>query len=144
VEQLVVRRGDRRQSRRFYGGFDRRSGFDRRASRSVANRLLVAVRDEPAILLTLLISLNVMNVLDFLFTIGALEAGYAEGNPFMALMFARGYVVAGGIKFVIIATVSIAIWRMRRYRSVLQVAVFACVVFACILLVHGYGKLLFY
>lgn len=144
MEQLVVRRGDRRQSRRFYGGFARRSGFDRRASRSVVNRLLATIRDEPAILLTLLVSVNVMNVLDFRFTIGALEAGYAEGNPFMALMFARGYVVAGGFKFVVIAAAAIAIWRMRRYRSVLLVAVFACVVFAGTLLVHGYGKLLFY
>jgi hypothetical protein len=143
-EELVIRRGDRRQPRRFYWGAERRSGFDRRTRPGAFNALLLMIRDNPAILFTLLVSVNVMNVLDFLFTVGALEAGYAEGNPLMAVMFARSQALAGGFKFLTVAAVSVVVWRMRRYRSALLVALFAFAVFGCILLLHAYGMLFFY
>ena len=125
LEQHIARRLERRRSSRIYWGADRRSGFDRRGL-SASDRMLMGVRENPVILLTLLIALNVMNLLDFFFTVGALQAGYAEGNPVMALMFAQSHALAGAFKFAIVAIVSVVVWAMRRYRSVLRLLVLAC------------------
>jgi len=138
------RRGERRASRGRFVVIERRSGFDRRDSGAALRRLLAALRDNPVILLALLVAINVMNVVDYWLTLGVLGAGYTEGNPFMAYMFDQGASAAGWFKVICVATVSAVIWPMRRYRLVLQVAVFAAVVFVGVLLIHIYGHVLYY
>jgi hypothetical protein len=142
--EQAERRGDRRTPRRRFVARERRSGFDRRDSGSAVRRLLAVLRDYPISLFALLIAINVMNVLDYWLTLGVLGAGFSEGNPLMAYMFSQGTAAAGWFKFLCVALVSVAIWPMRRYRLVLQVAVFAAVIFVGVLLVHAYGHAFYY
>lgn len=140
----MERAGERRWSRGRFVMVERRHGFDRRASDSPVDRSLAILRDSSGVLLGVLIAINAMNVLDFLFTVGALEAGHAEGNPIMALMFSRGPVAAGGFKILCVAAVSIVVWRMRSYRRILEVALFALIVFVAVVLFQVYGHALYY
>ena len=140
--QLTPRYGDRRHPHLYLGAIERRTGFDRRDASG--GSLLRSLRDHPAALITLLVAVNVMNVVDLLLTAGALQAGYAtEGNPLMAHLFAQGMQPATVFKLGMVGAVSAAIWTERRYRRVLGVAVIAATVFAAVLLVHGWGLALY-
>lgn len=140
----MARAGERRWSRGRFRVFERRHGFDRRRSDSAVSGLLATMRDSPGVLLAVLMATNVMNVLDLILTSRALKAGYAEGNPLMALLFSHAPVLAAGFKLVSVAAVSAAVWRMRRYRPMLKVALFALLLFVGVLLLQAWGHVLFY
>ena len=139
------RAAERRRCPRFML-VERRTGFDRRVlSRPEPwARALRTLRDSPSVLLAVLGGANVMNLLDFYFTMSALEAGSAEGNPVLAPLFELQPLAAAGFKVVCIGAVSAVIWRFRRYRGVLGVAVLMFASFAAVLLWHVYGHVVFY
>lgn len=141
----LLRRHERRQHSRFRL-VERRSGFDRRAERNGAllGPTLLALRDSPAVLLALLLAANVMNVLDFLLTLSALEAGYAEGNPLLASIITTRPALAAALKILCIGVVSLVVWRLRRHRLVLEVALLMFAAFAAVLLWHAYGHAVYY
>jgi Domain of unknown function (DUF5658) len=134
---------DRRVSRKFVMR-DRRSGFDRRGRRrSTAvgdawEASLVYLRDNASALFAVLATANLLSVLDLVFTLHALQNGAQEGNPLMRALLDWDPALAGGIKVGIIATLSLIIWRTRRYRLILQAAVFALAVYAAVILYHLY------
>jgi hypothetical protein len=139
---------DRRLSRRFVVR-ERRSGFDRRLPRratavgSAIDSSLVYLRDNASVVFAVLATANLLSILDLVFTLRALQHGAQEGNPLMKALFDWDPAVAAGVKVGIILALSLLIWRMRRYRLVLQVAVFALVVFAAIVAYHIYGLIAF-
>jgi hypothetical protein len=123
---------------------DRRTGFDRRGrSRSTAvgaawDMSLVYLRDNATALLAVLITANLFSVLDLVFTLRALQNGAQEGNPLMKALLDWNPALAGGVKVSIIAALSLMIWKMRRYRLILLVAVFALAVYAALIVYHMY------
>lgn len=78
-----------------------------------------------------------MNLLDLGFTEMALRAGASEGNPVMASLFSHDPVLAASFKISLIASVSLALWLLRRYKIALQATVVATTIFAGILAYHG-------
>lgn len=134
--------GERRTRSRFVVS-ERRSGFDRRRRGGLVPALL-QLRDSPAALFALLVAVNVMNLFDLLATTRALAAGLAEGNPVMAGLIATDPGLAAFVKIGVIAVVSAGVWRLRRYRVVLQVGLFMFAVFEAVLLVHYYYAASFY
>lgn len=137
------RSADRRVSRTFVMR-DRRSGFDRRGRRrstavgAAWDTSLVYLRDNAFALVAVLATANLLSVLDLVFTLRALQNGAQEGNPLMKALLDWNPTAAGGIKVAIIAALSLMIWKLRRYRLILQVAVFALAVYAAIIIYHMY------
>lgn len=113
---------------------ERRSGFDRRAPCRVA-----ALRDRSAALVALLALLNLLNVLDWQFTVIGLERGAIEANPFMDAFFGIDSFSAGLFKVAVMLTISLIIWRARRYRRILEFAVLTTVAYAGVILYHVVG-----
>jgi len=132
---------DRRVSRKFVFR-DRRSGFDRRRRRrhtavGVAwETSLVYLRDNASALFAVLATANLLSILDLVFTRHALQDGALEGNPLMRALLHWNPAVGAVVKVGIIAALSLVIWEMRRYRPILQVAVFALAIYAAIVLYH--------
>lgn len=136
------KRSERRTAERRKKGIsvvlrERRTGFDRRNSRfSPFQRrylaLLVALRDNPVWLLAMLAVVNLLNVLDLFFTIRALVSGEVEVNPLLRVLFAENVYVAAFFKAVLILGVSLLIFRLRRFRLVLEAGVLAAVVFLAV------------
>lgn len=139
----TARRGADRRQRTTFVLAERRSGFDRRQQGGFA-RAAMALRDSPATLLVLLAAANVMNVIDQLATTQALSAGFSEGNPVMAALISHDPRLAAVLKVLAILLVSAGIWRLRRYRLILQVAVLMFALFAGVLVLHVYGAALYY
>jgi hypothetical protein len=139
----VARAGERRRSTARVL-LERRGGFDRRRVGGALGRFLVALRDSPAALLMLLVSINVMNLLDQLATSSALAAGFREGNPVMASLISADPRLAAMVKLLSVLAVSLGIWKLRRYRMILQVALFTFALFCATMLVHFYGHAFFY
>jgi hypothetical protein len=142
---LVVgdRHGERRRDRHRLVLRERRTGFDRR-ERGAFVRGLTELRDSPATLLTLLVAVNVMNVLDQVATTRALAIGFTEGNPVMAALIAFDPRFAAVVKITAVLAVTTGIWSLRRYRLILQVGVFMFAAFAFVMLVHFYGAAFYY
>lgn len=140
----MPRTRERRSSRGRFLTAEHRSGFDRRGSDASGVSPITALRDSPSFLLAVLLAINAMNVLDLVLTIEALKAGYAEGNPLMALMFSQGATVAGAFKILCVAGVSAAVWRMRTYRRVLEVALIAFTLFSGVLVLQILGHVFYY
>ena len=139
---------DRRISRKFVVR-ERRTGFDRRRPRratavgGAVDASLVYLRDNASVVIAVLLTANLLSILDLVFTLGALQNGAEEANPFMKALLDWNPTVAGGVKVGIIMALSLLIWKMRRYRLVLQVAVFALVVYAAIIAYHIYCLIAF-
>lgn len=139
------RRADRRRSRVSFVRRERRSGFDRRASLSggavVAgyDGLLRSLRDSPASLRVLLITANILNLADFVFTLNALSLGAGEANPVMRTLFDMDPMYAGIFKVLAIFAVTLLVWRLRCFRSALQVSILIVGVFAAIFFYHIVG-----
>lgn len=140
----MARTMERRQSPCRFRVAERRHGFDRRDVDTLVTRQLTALRDSRIDLLGLLLAVNVMNILDLLLTRGALEAGATEANPLMALLFSRGALPAGSFKVLCVTVVSLVVWRMREYRWVLEVGMFAFVIFAAITAVQIHAHVFLY
>lgn len=113
---------------------ERRSGFDRRG------RCWVDVlRSSSAAVVALLAFLNLLNVLDWQFTTVGLERGAIEANPFMAAFFGMDSLAAGLFKVAVMLTISLVIWRMRRYRRILEFTVVATLAYAAVIVYHIVG-----
>jgi hypothetical protein len=134
---------DRRVSRKFVVR-ERRTGFDRRGRtrsgvlRDAWDGSLVYMRDNASALLAVLTTANLLSILDLVFTLNALQNGAVEGNPLMKALLDWNPSLAAGVKVGVIAALSLLIWKLRRYRLILQVAVFALVIFAAIVIYHLY------
>ena len=141
------RSGERRRRKAFVvcasagrastGAAAARDGSTRAACSSCATR--------PPALLVLLASVNVMNLLDQLATTRALAAGLHRGQPRDGGAASRPTPAWPPRSRSRRSSPSpSAVWTLRRYRAILQVAVFMFVVFAAVLLVHFYGAALYY
>lgn len=118
---------------------ERRSGFDRRRPLAIEH-----LRDSSAALFLVLALLNLLNLLDWRFTTLELQYGATEANPLMALFFGVDSYTAGLFKVAVMLGVSLAIWKARRYRRILEFAVIATTVYAALIVYHlvGIGFLL--
>jgi len=129
------RAGDRRANRAKLRLPERRTGFDRRRE----DDLLRILRDQPAILLALLVSLNLLSVFDWALTMRALAFGAREANFVVGAFLAANPVSALVFKIAVMLGVSAAIWRSRRYRLVLVTALAGIGAYAFLMLYHVVG-----
>ena len=140
--QSDTRARDRRRWRLNFVRTERRSGFDRRTpntwSGRFLHRVLVRLRDDDSTLLALLAAANLLNLLDFLFTLRALAHGAEEANPIMRLLFSLDPVTAGAVKTTLVLGASILVWRFRYYRLPLLAGVTLPVILGLVLLYHLY------
>lgn len=128
------RRGvrDRRRAHRFVSR-DRRTGFDRRRRYPV----LDVMRDDEQLLPALAL-VNLLSLGDGVLTwIGLRSQVIAEGNPVLASLIAFDPYAAALFKVGVIALVTAGIWRWRKYRAILGVALFALVLYAGIIAYHA-------
>jgi hypothetical protein len=120
------RRGQRRQKRvpRPFRE-DRRSGFDRRASHpgGPVTRALRWLRDSRRGVADILIGINLLNVVDLLLTFMLLGNGIVEANPVMRILIGNDPLGALFVKLAIVALVTLGMWRQRRYKVILGLAV---------------------
>jgi hypothetical protein len=129
------RAGDRRAGRGTLHLPERRTGFDRRRK----GDLLRVLRDQPAILLALLASLNLLSIFDWALTMRALAFGAREANLVVGAFLAASPVSALVFKIGLMLGVSAVIWQSRRYRLVLVTAVAGLGAYACLMLYHVVG-----
>lgn len=141
AQSVPLARGiDRRRRAGAWLKFERRSGFDRRREYPVTGRL----RDDPHSLLAVLVAINALSALDFLFTSFQLNAGIAtEANPILAPLFAGGAFGAWAFKTIVTLAVSLGIWLNRGKRQILMVAVGGLVVYLLVTLYHIVGMAAF-
>jgi fumarate reductase subunit C len=135
------RRPDRRVRRVSIHVPERRSGFDRRRAdsgtvRSAYAAALERYRDSPGAVAAVAVGFVVLSVADLVLTLRALDAGATELNPFMAMLFERGPVVAAVVKVSLAAVVAAALWWGRRYRRILEVSLFGGSVMTALLVYH--------
>ncbi len=142
----LERRAEDRRSRRTWVWRERRTGFDRRhrsTSRvgSAWEGTLVFLRDNPLALVLLLALANLLSILDLAFTLRALEQGAIEVNPLMRTLIADDPAQAVIVKIALVAGVSVLVYLLRRYRSMLGVALLTLGLFAAIVAYHLFGAL---
>ena len=145
----VLRRPERRRVTRFIVVRERRSGFERRGRRSSRfavelDATLVSLRDHPATLAALLILGNMLSLADLALTRVSLSLSAAEVNPFMRHLLAAHPAYAVMVKIGVVMAMSLVIWRFRRRRRIVGLAV-GLVVFYCVVVAYelvGVGRLL--
>ena len=103
------------------------------------HRVLVRLRDDDRTLFTILVAANVLNMLDFLFTLRALAHGAEEANPFMRLLLSIDPVTAGAVKVALVLGASVLVWRFRHHRLPLLAGITLPVILGLVLLYHLYG-----
>ena len=108
---------------------ERRTGFDRRAhgpvGRRVADRLLLGLDRSSVALAAVLVLINVLNLTDLVLTLRLMGSGAQEANPVMMGLFGIGPVTAFVVKVAALGLVTFAIWKMRKYRSILALSLVA-------------------
>jgi hypothetical protein len=124
--------GERRRTSDGFRILERRSGFDRRRRRGV----LVVLRDNPLLLLALLVLLNLFSAIDWALTLRALRFGAVEGNLLLGRLMTANLAAAGVFKAAVVLVVSLALWSARRYRLVLATGVSAFALFALLVPYH--------
>ena len=130
---LERRSGKDRRVARHYRFHNRRTGFDRRKHPLV----LEVLRDSRWALVSLLVLLNVLSLLDGLFTAGELSTGLArEGNPLFRGLIWANPLFAAGFKVVVMIVVSVVLWHWRRYRVMLVLTLAALALYAAVLAYH--------
>lgn len=112
--------GDRRAGRPAFHYPERRHGFDRRRPGRLA-----WYRDRPLVIAVVLAGFGLLNLLDLVFTRHLLDGGAEEINPIMAGLFEADFRLAALFKLGTTAAVITILWRMRRYRRILQVSLIA-------------------
>jgi hypothetical protein len=143
------RRCEERRTSRSYVFRDKRTGFDRRAApdyataRGFVHHLLIALRDSSRTLMVVLLTVNVLNLVDFALTLNALAIGATEANPVMASLFEASPVWAGIFKMAAVALASLLVWEWRRYRKALLAAMTMLAVFTAVFVYHIVGLALF-
>ncbi len=103
--------------------------------------VVAGLRDRPGTLWVLLVTVNVLNVADFVLTLNALAAGGGEANPIMRPLFAASPVYAGLFKFVAILAVTLIVWQCRRFRRALEAALIMVGIFTVVFFYHIFGLL---
>jgi hypothetical protein len=112
---------------------ERRTGFYRRKNYPV----LGTIRDNPWILAAVLVLLNVLSLIDGLFTASELALGVAvEGNPVLGAALRQHPLLAVVIKVGAMLLVSVVIWRGRKTRAILAVSVAALALYAALVAYH--------
>lgn len=128
----LKRLGERRRAPERFRIVERRGGFDRRAGRG----MLLILRDNPMLLLGLLVLLNLLSAADWALTMHAFDHGAIEGNPVLASIIAALPLAAAVFKASVILGVSIALWSGRRHRLLLATAVVGVAVYALLAVYH--------
>lgn len=124
---------DRRShSRHAFHWPERRAGFDRRSP----DRRLMALRDNHALLVGVILLIGALSCFDLAMTARVLALGAREGNPIMRAALGNSIWTAAAVKAASFLLVSLAIWCFRRYRLVLQFAVGAAILYVALTLYH--------
>lgn len=100
-----------------------------------------ALRDSRWLLLGIIAIIGILSSLDLTMTIREMSLGVQEGNPIMRAALGNSVGAAVGIKVGSFVLVSLAIWYLRRYRRILQLAVGAAVLYAALTIYHVIGFL---
>ena len=113
---------------------DQRSGFDRRASLpgDGVTRSLRRLHDSRFGLIAVLVAINALNLIDLLLTFNLLGSDVVEGNPVMRFLLGYHPLNAMFVKTAIVAAVTLAMWRLRRYRIVLATAILVLAAFVAL------------
>lgn len=141
--------GERRRRRLSFVLHERRSGFDRREpltagpTATVFENALTGLRDHPGTLWLLLVTVNALNLVDFVLTLNVLALGGGEANPIMRSLFALDPVYAGAFKIVAVLLTTGLVWRCRRFRSALGAALLMVAIFAAVFFYHVIGWMAF-
>lgn len=138
-----LRGPDRRQRRRFVVR-ERRSGFDRRRGHrsglaAAFERPLLRLRNDPILLLELLVLVNLFSALDLALTLLALEMGAVELNPLMDHLLGIGVAPAAAVKVGIVLLATTGLWLLRRYRVALMTAVLIFAIYASLIVFELVG-----
>jgi hypothetical protein len=136
---------ERRRRRRFVVN-ERRSGFARRreAYRSPAGRAFDGsvrfVHAHSAALVAVLALTAVLSLVDLALTVMALRSGAAEANPLMRHLFGvgSGWGWPAVAKVASSAGLSLFVWKFRRYRSVLAVALLALALYGVVVFYESF------
>lgn len=135
-EVVLERRGvERRTTRSSLHYPERRTGFDRRTPSLVTGTL----RDQPYVLLSILVLINILSVADWILTLRALGGGAVEGNPLLAAMITGNPTAAFLFKLAATLGVTIALWSWRKYRAVLATALAALLIYGGLMVYHAWG-----
>jgi hypothetical protein len=131
--QIERRSGKDRRVARHYRFHNRRTGFDRRKHPLP----LEVLRDSNWALIGLLVLLNLLSVLDGLFTAAELSTGIArEGNPLFLGLIRASPSLAVGFKVVAMVVVTVVLWHWRTYRVMLLLTLVTLVLYAAVLAYH--------
>ena len=131
--QIERRSGKDRRVARHYRFHDRRTGFDRRKH----NVVLDTLRTSRWALIYLLALLNLMSLLDGLFTAAELATGLArEGNPLFRGLIHASPLFAAVYKAVIMLVITVLLWHWRRYRVILTLTLVTLALYAMLLAYH--------
>lgn len=127
---------------------ERRSGFDRRKAggRGVLKGgsltcLLLNLRERPGVLWVMLVTVNILNLADFLLTLNVLATGGGEANPILRPLFDANPIYAGLFKFAAVLIVTLVVWHFRRFRRALEASLIMLGVFAVVFFYHIFGLL---
>ena len=134
---------DRRASGARFHYPERRTGFDRRVpARSRLDRLVLRLRNSDDAVFSVAAAIAVLNVLDLLLTLAALDRGIGEANPVMAGLFEANVWLAATFKLVMGTGAAALVWTARRYKRVLQAGLFLLTVFVAVTLYHFVGLII--
>jgi hypothetical protein len=136
---------DRRAGRSRFHVPERRLGYDRRSDPSPARaRSLSRVRsisESSAKAAALMVAIIALNVADIALTFRALGDGRRELNPVMAGLLDSGHGIAAFVKIAVTSSVAVACWWFRRYRRVVEAAVFIAALMSLVVLYHVFSAL---
>ncbi len=141
METVRALRGpERRRVSRVIVLRERRSGFERRSRGrswlgSQIEGSLVYLRDHPAGLALLLLVGNMLSLADLALTRLSFSLGGSEANPLMRHLLAAHPTSALAVKIGLVAAMSAVIWKLRRRRRILGLALYL-VVFYCVLVFY--------
>ncbi len=104
--------------------------------------MLDAYRARPGAVAVVLVAFLGLNLADLLLTVRALDRGATEANPVIGLLFSVDPVVAGAFKLTITLAVAVTIWKMRRYRLMLETSLVVVAGLTVVLAYHILGAAL--
>lgn len=119
---------------------ERRRGFDRRSSTRYGHAL-ASLGENPRAIAGMLGLVLTLNAIDLVLTVQALGRGATEANPVMAWLFEQDLLLASAFKLGIGLFVALTIWRLRRYRRVLELGLVLTGVFVLVFGYHLVGRL---
>lgn len=139
---------ERRKRRVSFVLHERRSGFDRRMSMSEGGTVgltsvLLGLRDRPRLLWVMLVTVNALNMVDFVLTLNVLAMGGGEANPILASLFSADPLYAGVFKVLLVLSATLLVWRCRRFRRALEAALIMVGLFTAVFVYHIAGLLVY-